>query len=344
MNKSSLRVLVTGGAGFIGSNLIDHLLQEGYQVTAYDNLSRKGTRKNAAWLKEKYGQKFRLITEDIRNYSVLLNAVDNQNLVYHLAAQVAVTTSIENPREDFEINALGTLNVLEAVREVGGDPIVLYASTNKVYGEMAELRITEDPTRCQYTDMINGIPESSPLDFYSPYGCSKGIGDQYFIDYARIYDLKTVVFRQSCVYGTRQFGDEDQGWIAHFLISAALVKPITIYGDGKQMRDVLYMGDLIKAFEMAVGHIDTTSGQAYNIGGGPENTISLLELINYLESKIKRKIEYSFLNWRPGDQRVYVSNISKAKRDFGWSPTISVKDGLDRLFDWVTQNRQLFEE
>jgi len=323
---------------------MDHLLGKGYQVTAYDNLCRRGARKNAAWLKEKYGQKFRLITEDIRNYSVLLNAVDNQDLVYHLAGQVAVTTSIENPREDFEINALGSLNVLEAVRQAGGDPIVLYASTNKVYGEMAELRITEGPTRCQYADIINGIPESRLLDFYSPYGCSKGIGDQYFIDYARIYGLKTVVFRQSCVYGTRQFGDEDQGWIAHFLISVVLGKPITIYGDGKQLRDVLYMSDLIKAFEMAVDHITTASGQVYNIGGGPENTISLLELINYLESKTKRKIKYSFQNRRPGDQTVYVSNNSKAKRDFGWSPTISVKDGIDRLFDWVTQNKDLFEE
>jgi len=344
MNKSSLRVLVTGGAGFIGSNLVDHLVQKGYEVTAYDNLSRKGARKNAVWLKEKYGQKFRLITEDIRNYSVLLKAVDNQDLVYHLAAQVAVTTSIKNPREDFEINALGTLNVLEAVREVGGDPIVVYGSTNKVYGEMAELKISEGCTRYQYADIVNGIPESRPLDFYSPYGCSKGIGDQYFIDYARIYGLKTVVFRQSCIYGTRQFGNEDQGWVAHFLISAVLGKPITIYGDGKQLRDVLYVGDLIKAFEMAVDHIDTTSGQAYNIGGGPENTISLLELINYLESKTKRKIKYSFQSWRPGDQRVYVSNIGKAKRDFGWSPTIAVKTGIDRLFDWVTRNRNQFEE
>lgn len=344
MNKPSLRVLVTGGAGFIGSNLVDHLLGEGYQVTAYDNLSRRGTRKNAAWLREKYGQKFRLITEDIRNYSALLNAVDNQDLVYHLAAQVAVTTSIENPREDFEVNALGTLNVLEAVRQAGADPIVLYASTNKVYGEMAEVRITEGPTRYQYTDMINGVPESRLLDFYSPYGCSKGIGDQYFIDYTRIYGLKTLVFRQSCIHGTRQFGNEDQGWVAHFLISAVRGKPVTIYGDGKQLRDVLYVDDLIRAFEMAANHITSTSGQAYNIGGGPENTISLLELINYLESKTKRKIKYSFQNWRPGDQRVYVSNISKAKKDFGWSPTIPVKDGIDRLFDWVTQNRHLFQE
>ena len=344
MNKSSLRVLVTGGAGFIGSNLVDHLLREGYQVTAYDNLSRRGTRKNAAWLREKYGQKFRLITEDIRNYSALLNAVDNQDLVYHLAAQVAVTTSIENPREDFEVNALGTLNVLEAVRQAGADPIVLYASTNKVYGEMAEVRITEGPTRYQYADMINGVPESRLLDFYSPYGCSKGIGDQYSIDYTRIYGLKTLVFRQSCIHGTRQFGNEDQGWVAHFLISAVRGKPVTIYGDGKQLRDVLYVDDLIRAFEMAANHITSTSGQAYNIGGGPENTISLLELINYLESKTKRKIKYNFQNWRPGDQRVYVSSINKAKKDFGWAPTISVKDGIDRLFDWVSRNRHLFQE
>lgn len=343
MSKPSLRVLVTGGAGFIGSNLIDHLLGKGYQVTTYDNLSRRGSRKNAVWLREKYGQKFRLITEDIRNYSALLNAVDNQDLVYHLAAQVAVTTSIENPREDFEINALGTLNVLEAARETDGDPIVVYASTNKVYGEMAELRVTEGHTRYQYADILNGIPESRLLDFYSPYGCSKGTGDQYFIDYARIYGLKAVVFRQSCIYGIRQFGDEDQGWVAHFLISALLGKPINIYGDGRQLRDILYMSDLIRAFEMAVDHITSISGRAYNIGGGPENTISLLELISYLEGKIKRQIKYSFHNRRPGDQIVYVSNIGKAKKDFCWSPTIPVKDGIDRLFDWVTQNRHLFE-
>ena len=343
MGKSKVRVLITGGAGFIGSNLIDHLLGKGYQVTAYDNLSREGARKNVAWLKEKYGQKFKLITEDIRNQSVLFNAVDNQDLVYHLAAQVAVTTSIKNPREDFEINGLGTLNVLEAVREAGGDPIVLYSSTNKVYGEMAELKVTEGPTRYQYADIVGGIPESRLLDFYSPYGCSKGIGDQYFIDYARIYGLRTVVFRQSCAYGTRQFGNEDQGWIAHFVISAALDKPITIYGDGKQVRDALYVSDLIEAFEMAVDHIATTSGQAFNMGGGPEKTISLLELINYLEGKTKRKIEHSFQNWRPGDQKVYVSNISKARKDFGWSPKVSIKDGIDRLFDWVTRNKELFK-
>ncbi len=343
MGKSKVRVLITGGAGFIGSNLIDHLLGKGYQVTAYDNLSREGARKNVAWLKEKYGQKFKLITEDIRNQSVLFNAVDNQDLVYHLAAQVAVTTSIKNPREDFEINALGSLNVLEAVRQTGGNPIVLYGSTNKVYGEMTDLRITEGPTRYQYEDMVDGIPESRSLDFYSPYGCSKGIGDQYFIDYARIYGLKTVVFRQSCIYGTRQFGNEDQGWIAHFVISAALGRPITIYGDGKQVRDALYVSDLIKAFEMATDNIATTAGQAYNMGGGRENTISLLELISYLEGMMKRKIEHSFQNWRPGDQKVYVSNISKAKKDFGCSPKVSVEDGIDRLFDWVTRNRDLFE-
>jgi len=338
-----LRVLVTGGAGFIGSNLVDHLLQKGCQVTAYDNLSRRGARKNAAWLKEKHGQKLRLITEDIRNYSVLSGVVDDQDLVYHLAAQVAVTTSIKNPREDFEVNALGTLNVLEAVRQARGSPIVVYGSTNKVYGEMADLRITEGPTRYHYGDIVNGIPESRPLDLYSPYGCSKGIGDQYFIDYARIYGLKTVVFRQSCVYGIRQFGNEDQGWIAHFLISAVLGKPTTVYGDGKQLRDALYVDDLIRAFEMAIDHITATSGQAFNMGGGRENTISLLELINYLESKTKRKIRYSFQSWRPGDQKVYVSDINKAKRDFGWSPKVSVEDGINRLFDWVTRNRDLFE-
>ena len=343
MDKSSLRVLVTGGAGFIGSNLVDHFLQKGYQVTAYDNLSRRGARKNAAWLKEKHGREFKLITEDIRDYSVLLKAMDNQDLVYHLAAQVAVTTSIENPRKDFEINALGSLNVLEAVRETGGNPIVLYGSTNKVYGEMTDLRITEGPTRYQYEDIVDGIPESRSLDFYSPYGCSKGIGDEYFIDYARIYGLKTVVFRQSCIYGTRQFGNEDQGWIAHFVISAALGRPITIYGDGKQVRDALYVSDLIRAFEMAADHITVTSGQAFNMGGGHENTISLVELINFLEGKTKRKIEHSFQNWRPGDQKVYVSNISKAKKDFGWSPRISVEDGIDRLFDWVSRNKDLFE-
>jgi CDP-paratose 2-epimerase len=339
-----MRVLITGGAGFIGSNLAHHLITEGNEVILYDNLSRKGVERNLAWLRNEHRDSFRFIRGDVRDYKSLREVVRGIDVVYHLAAQVAVTTSVLNPREDFEINALGTFNLLEAARESGDNPVVVFASTNKVYGEMEDVDIVEEETRYSLRDYPDGIPEERPLDFHSPYGCSKGAADQYVRDYARIYGLPTVVLRISCVYGPRQFGNEDQGWLAHFVISAAFKRPITIYGDGKQVRDILYVDDLIRAFELATKHIDVTAGQVYNIGGGPENTISIWsEFRPILAELVGREIKVSYDDWRPGDQPVYVSDIRKAKRDFGWEPTVDKEEGIVKLWHWVVDNRELFE-
>ena len=336
-------ILVIGGAGFIGSNTAHYYLNQGHQVTVFDNFSRDGTESNLEWLKKEHPENLAVIKADIRtDYDQLKAAVEKVDLVFHFAAQVAVTTSVTNPREDFEINALGTFNVLEAMRETKSPAILLFASTNKVYGGMEDIKTTERNGRYEYKDLLQGIPEDRLLDFHSPYGCSKGCADQYVRDYARIYGLKTIVFRQSCIYGYRQFGIEDQGWVAWFTIATLLNKPITIYGDGKQVRDVLFIDDLVNAFDLAIQNIQTTSGQVYNIGGGPQNQLSLLELIAHLESEFGRKIESSFADWRPGDQPVFVCNIEKAKQEFGWEPKTSVPEGVKKLAGWVRDNPALF--
>lgn len=338
------KYLVIGGAGFIGSNVAANYLAAGADVTIFDNFDREGSRHNVAWLEKEYGNRLTVIEADIRyDYETLEREAQKADVVFHLAAQVAVTTSVTNPREDFEINALGTFNVLEAIRNSTSRPILLYTSTNKVYGKMEDLDTVESNGRYAYANAPQGISESRPLDFHSPYGCSKGCGDQYVIDYARIYGLKTVVFRQSCIYGPRQFGMEDQGWVAWFAIRAMQGRPVTIYGDGKQVRDVLHVADLLRAYDLAITHIDRCSGKAYNIGGGPNNTMSLLELVDLLKRRFPRGLECTFDNWRPGDQLVYVSNIDAAKRDFGWEPAISPAAGVDRLVEWLVANRQLFE-
>lgn len=270
-----MKVLITGGAGFIGSNLAHQLIMDGETVTILDNLSRRGTANNLAWLRANHGERFRLIQGDVRDGVAVAQAARDQQVIYHLAAQVAVTTSVTEPRHDFEVNALGTFNVLEAARRVSDNPILIFTSTNKVYGGMEDVAVAEQPTRYAFRDLPEGISESRPLDFHSPYGCSKGAADQYVRDYARIYGLRSVVFRMSCIYGTRQFGNEDQGWVAHFLISAALGRPISIYGDGKQVRDLLFVQDLIEAFKQATRQSDRTAGQVYNIGGGMANTLSV---------------------------------------------------------------------
>jgi CDP-paratose 2-epimerase len=261
----------------------------------------------------------------------------------HLASQVAVTTSVADPRHDFEVNALGTLNVLEAVRTAAaGGPAVLYASTNKVYGGMEEMHIVERDGRYAYADCPGGVSEEAPLDFHSPYGCSKGCGDQYVIDYSRIYGLRTVSLRQSCIYGTRQFGIEDQGWIAWFCVAATMGRPFTIYGDGKQIRDALWVGDLLDCYERALARIDVVSGQAFNVGGGPANTLSLNELVAKLAHAFARRFDVPYAAWRPGDQRVFVADVSKARRLLGWEPTTKIDEGVDRLLRWVRENSNLF--
>ncbi|MFQ5921691.1 MAG: GDP-mannose 4,6-dehydratase [Anaerolineales bacterium] len=341
--SSSGKILITGGCGFIGSNLAAHYLEKGWEVVVYDNFSRLGAESNAAWLAERAEGRLSFEIADVRSFGPLCKAVMGVDVVAHLAAQVAVTHSVTDPREDFEINALGGFNVLEAVRACGADPVVIYASTNKVYGELEGVQYRENDQRYEYQEQEYGISEQFPIDLHSPYGCSKGALDLYMLDYARIFGLKTVVFRQSCIYGPRQFGIEDQGWVAHFAISALLGQKITIYGDGKQVRDILHVRDLITAFEAAIEHIDVSRGKAYNIGGGVHNTLSLVELIDRLQTNLDQPIDLEFDDWRPGDQKVYVSDIRKAKEDLGWEPQIGVGVGLSDLRQWVKSNMGLFE-
>ena len=336
--------VITGGAGFIGSNVTDYYLSKGNDVTILDNLSRPGSELNLAWLESRHGRRLNMIRTDIRDAEDAMSAaIAGADVVFHLAGQVAVTTSVTDPIHDFQVNAFGTLNVLEAARHAPSKPIVVYSSTNKVYGKMADLGIAEREGRYAYENNQSGISESRPLDPYSPYGCSKCSGDQYVLDYARIYDMRTIVFRQSCIYGPRQFGMEDQGWLAWFAIRAWQQKPVTIYGDGKQVRDALYVADLVDAYDAAVRRIDVTAGRAYNIGGGPLNTLSLLELVDMLNRSFRRKLVCSFADWRPGDQPVFVSNIEKAKADFGWSPCVGVEEGVSRLIGWIRDNAWLFD-
>ena len=339
-----MHYLITGGAGFIGSNYVHRLLERGERVTIYDNLSRRGAIANLAWLRETFGANaFTLVPGDVRDAVLVTSVVRDVDVIVHLASQVAVTTSVLHPREDFEINVTGTFNVLEAARLAGNRPAVLFASTNKVYGGMESLVVEELDTRYAYRDYPRGIPEIYPLDFHSPYGVSKGAGDQYVRDYARIYGMRTVVFRQSCIYGPRQFGVEDQGWVAWFIIAALLGRPITIYGDGKQVRDLLYIEDLLDAYDAAVTNIERVAGQIYNVGGGAANQLSVWrEFCPLLERLTGREIPVSWHNWRPGDQRIFVADIRKAAAYLGWRPQVSVEEGITRLYHWVEENRALF--
>ncbi len=340
----SKTTLITGGCGFIGTNTAAYYLKKGYKVIAFDNLSRAGAKQNLKWLKKQNG-KFIFVKGDIRNDKKLLETFKKYkpNLVYHLAAQTTMVTSVTNPREDFEINALGSFNVLEALRKGAPKASLLYSSTNKVYGEMTDLPVVEKKTRYDYKN-IKGVSENHPLDFHGPYGCSKGTGDQYTIDYARIYGLNTVVFRQSGIYGPHQFGIEEQGWLAWFCNALLYDKPVTIYGDGKQVRDVLYVDDLIWAYDLAFKNIKKTRGKAYNIGGGPKFSLSIWELFKILETLSGKKFKYSFGPWRPGDQKVYISDISKTKKDFGWTPKAPPKQGVKNLYNWIAQNKTLIKK
>ena len=339
-----MKVFITGGAGFVGCNSADHFLGQGHEVVVYDNLSRVGGRANLDWLKRRHGDSWSFVKGDIRDYELLAQAIKGADVVLHLASQVAVTTSVEDPREDFEINALGTFNVLEAVRHHCPEAAVLYASTNTVYGGMEGVRVIEGDGRYRYADFTEGIPENFPLEFHSPYGCSKGAGDQYTIDYARIYGLRSVSLRQSCLYGRRQFGVEDQGWVAHFLIAACHDRPITIYGDGKQVRDLLHISDLLWAYDLAIQRIDEISGSAINLGGGPENTITIWsEFGPLLESLLGRPVKVAWDSWRPGDQRVFVANIHRAEERLGWRPQIKPVEGIHNLYEWVSANPELFD-
>jgi CDP-paratose 2-epimerase len=338
MTDKRTPVLITGGAGFIGCNLADRLSQAGRKVVIYDNLSRAGVEQNLNWLRRQHPA-IRFIKGDVRDFAKLKLAVGECRTVFHLAAQVAVTTSLVAPREDFQTNLEGTLNLLEVIRTARRDIGLVFTSTNKVYGALDDLALDEELSRysASIPGLQFGVGESRPLDFHSPYGCSKGGADQYVLDYARTYGLRAAVFRMSCIYGPHQHGNEDQGWVAHFLIRAFRRLPISIFGNGKQVRDILFVDDLLDAFCAAERNLDDIAGHAFNIGGGPDNTISLLELLEYLGLTGLRGSLVQFESWRLGDQRWYVSDPRKFGRMTGWHPRIGVEDGLARLRNWLAE-------
>lgn len=328
-------ILITGGAGFVGSNLAHSVLADGERVVVADNFSRAGVRLNAEWLRREHGARVRIEDVDVRDAATIGPLVRDASRVYHLAAQVAVTTSLDDPAHDLQTNLLGTFHVLEAARARPSPPPILFTSTNKVYGEMERVPVELDGDAYRYADGRPGIDEEQPLDFHSPYGCSKGAADQYVHDYARIFGLPTVVFRMSCIYGTRQFGTEDQGWVAHFARSLLARAPITIYGDGRQVRDILWIDDLVAAMRSAMARIERTAGQVYNIGGGAANAVSVRGVIDELMRVLGEPVPVGMAEWRPGDQRVYVSDTRKAERDLEWRPRTSWRQGLARLVDWL---------
>lgn len=332
-----MRVLITGGAGFIGCNTAADLLGRGDEVVILDNLSRIGAEQNLEWVRTRGDVGF--VKGDVRDPEAMKRAVDRSvDAVIHLAAQVAVTSSVADPRYDFEVNALGTLNVLEAVRAAGGEAVVIFASTNKVYGALEDVECTTRERRYICAFSGTGVDETRPLDLHSPYGCSKGAADQYVRDYSRIYGLRTVVLRQSCIYGPRQFGVEDQGWLAWFTLAALTGRSITIYGGGKQVRDVLEVSDLVRLYRLCIDKIDGVSGRVLNIGGGPDNTVSILESLDRLAELLGQKIECRFSAWRPGDQKIFISCNEEAGRLLGWRPEVDIERGLSRLLGWIQPN------
>ncbi|HJU11736.1 MAG TPA: GDP-mannose 4,6-dehydratase [Candidatus Binataceae bacterium] len=334
-----MKVLITGGAGFIGSNAASRFLRRGDEVVVIDNLAGPASALNLQWLRGQGRLTFH--DEDLRDANtvrelVLENA--DADLVLHLASQVAVTTSVANPRVDFEVNALGTFNLLEAARLIGLRAPIIYASTNKVYGQLRDLNVDAQGRRWELKDLPHGISEERRPDFHSPYGCSKGAADQYVRDYHRIFGLNTVVMRQSCIYGPRQFGREEHGWVAWLLIAAETRQPITIYGDGRQVRDLLHVDDLIDAFEAAARNISAVAGSIYNIGGGTENALSLLEVMDFIEQTFGARVSYRFAAPRPGDQLVYISDVRRATSQLGWRPRIGWRKGLRDLHSWIATN------
>ncbi len=331
-------VLITGGAGFVGCNLAHRLCSAGRRVVIYDNLSRAGVERNAAWLCETHGDLVSVEVEDVRDAERLAAAVEGTSAVFHFAAQVAVTGSLLSPVDDFEINARGTLNVLEALRAQENASPVFFTSTNKVYGSLEDMEFRLQRDRydpCDEQVRARGISERRPLDFYSPYGCSKGAADQYVLDYARTFGLRAAVFRMSCIYGPHQCGTEDQGWLAHFLIQALRKQSVTLYGDGKQVRDVLFVDDLIDAFLLAEERIADLSGQVFNIGGGVANTVSLLELLDRIEELHGSRPAVQWNDWRPGDQRYYVSDFGRFHAATGWTPKHEIREGVTELYQWL---------
>ena len=331
-------VLVTGGAGFIGCNLVDRLARDGHDVIVFDALTRPGVERNLAWLQSRHPKRVRAEVADIRDELALTRAAADAKAVFHFAAQVAVTTSLVEPTEDFAINIGGTLSLLEALRRRGDRTPLIFASTNKVYGDLNDLEMELVGEAYQPVDKgvrAKGVGESRPLDFHTPYGCSKGAADQYVLDYARSFDLPTCVMRMSCIYGPRQMGTEDQGWVAHFLIRALAGEPISIYGDGCQVRDIMNVADTVDAYMAAWKQIERVSGRAFNLGGGPSNAVSLRQLLGEIERMIGRKVDLSFSDWRAGDQRYYVSDTSAVRRELNLQRPIDWRTGVADLAEWL---------
>ncbi len=337
------RVVITGGAGFIGTNLADRLARDGERVLLFDDLSRPGVERNLRWLQETHGPAVEHERAPMSDAARLARAVREASSVFHLAAQVAVTTSLADPLHDFEVNARGSLNLLEALRALPSPPPLVYTSTNKVYGALDDVEVVAGPRRYQLaagSPHALGISEARPVEFHSPYGCSKGCADQYVLDYARTYRLPAAVFRMSCIYGPHQHGNEDQGWLAHLIRAALRGDAITIYGDGKQVRDALYVEDLVDAFLLARARMRHVAGEAFNVGGGPERTVSLLELIDAIAALEGRRPQVRFAPWRAADQRWYVSDTRKVERALHWSPVVGVADGVRRLHAWLRSEQR----
>ena len=339
--NSSKPIVITGGAGFIGTNVAAKLAEDGHKVILYDNLSRPGVERNLRWLLDEFGERIEVHVADVRDNYSLRRSVASAQCIFHFAAQVAVTTSLVDPINDFTINGRGTLNVLEACRSLKSPPPLLFTSTNKVYGNLEDMRLLQDGERYVPASRLirdNGVDESRPLDFHSPYGCSKGAADQYVLDYARCYELPNVVFRMSCIYGPHQCGTEDQGWVAHFVRQALKGEPITFYGDGRQVRDLLYVDDLVAAMMAAVDQIETTRGKAYNIGGGPENACSLREVVDLIGEMHEQDPQVHLAPWRQGDQRYYVSDTRAFQQATGWKAAVNAREGIERLYRWLAKH------
>ncbi len=337
-------VLVTGGAGFIGSNVADRLAREGHDVLVYDALARPGVETNLAWLKKRHPQRISSVVADIRDEQAVADAAGEAAAIFHFAAQVAVTTSLVEPREDFDIHVRGTLHLLDALRRRNEPVPLLFASTNKVYGDLADVAL--EATNDAYLPRdaavrASGISEDRALDFHTPYGCSKGAADQYVLDYARSFGVPTAVMRMSCIYGPRQMGTEDQGWVAHFLIRALQGEPISIYGDGRQVRDILDISDAVDAYLAAWRRIKAVQGRAFNLGGGAGNAVSLRQLLRYIEDLLGRPIDLAFSDWRAGDQRYYVSNTRRAALELGLRPPVPWRTGVAALARWLADERGL---
>jgi CDP-paratose 2-epimerase len=344
IEEAPARVLVTGGAGFIGSNLADRLLQAGHAVTVYDSLVRPGTERNLAWLEERHGGRVALVKADIRDRVTLREVAGEADAVFHFAAQVAVTTSMAEPIEDFAINVEGTVNLLDTLRQRPEPPPLIFASTNKVYGDLADVALTRTNDAYVPTDPAirdSGIGETRPLDFHTPYGCSKGAADQYVLDYARSFGVPTAVMRMSCIYGQRQMGTEDQGWVAHFAIRALEGQPISIYGDGCQVRDILDVSDAVAAYLAAWRNIDRIRGRAFNLGGGPANAVSLRQLLRHLEALVGHAVPVQTFDWRPGDQRYYVSDAHTVSDVLGLRRPVPWQNGVAALVRWLAAERGL---